>query len=198
MTKKSAPKKKKKPRLLPESLPDFLNDGIDLEQRLIDIDTAITSKLVKRISRALLIMQDIDPDAPITIILCTGGGSVIAGLKLYDIMIGLKCPITTIAGGMIASMGLPIYLAGDKRYAMPHTRFMQHAANSETDGKLFEMKTDVKEIELLDNMCLKIHADRTKRSYQWWADKTKFVDYWFGYDEAIKLGVVTEENEVDD
>lgn len=76
--------------------------------------------------RGLLYLQREDPAAPITLYINSPGGEVQSGLALYDAMQAVSCPIHTVCLGMAASMGALLFIAGDEREILPHSRIMIH------------------------------------------------------------------------
>lgn len=172
----------------------WLEYGVDLKNRQIMIDEDIDEYSVGWAIRGIKLMERVSDD-PIDIYVSSYGGNVHDGLALYDVLTHGKCIIKTHALGKIMSMGLMIFLAGDERYALPSSSFMNHGISSATWGKLYEMKIDIKEAERLEELCLKILDDRTLKSYAYWKDRCKYEDEYLDKTKAIELGIVTNEYE---
>lgn len=98
---------------------------------------------------------------PIEIVLNTGGGSCYEGLALYDRILNSKCVICIVATGLVASMGLLVYLAGKHRYITPHAVLMNHQLSSAPEGKVRDLKNEMRELNRLEAVCNQIIAERT-------------------------------------
>lgn len=174
----------------------YIEHGIDLEERRIMIDTDIDEFSIGYVCRAIHKMVDQSPEAPIDIVISSYGGCVYDALALYDLLRSLDyLEVRTHATGKVMSAGFIIFLAGDKRTASPRVRFMMHSLSSGVAGKLFEMITEVDECKALQKEIFKILQDRTEKSETWWRKELKYEDRFYSREEAITIGVVTEEVE---
>lgn len=97
-----------------------------LAAREIEITGAIDAGSVSTAIRCLLHLQKEDQQLPITLYINSPGGEVQSGLALYDVMQAVSCPIHTVCLGMAASMAALLFIAGDKREMLPHSRVMIH------------------------------------------------------------------------
>ena len=97
-----------------------------LDQRELELMTSVDAESCAVVIRGLLHLQRQDPTAPITLYINSPGGEVQSGLALYDVMQAVSCPIRTVCLGMAASMGALLFIAGDKREILPHSRVMIH------------------------------------------------------------------------
>jgi ATP-dependent Clp protease protease subunit len=172
----------------------WIENGIDIDRRRIRLDEDVDEYTIGWIRGAIDIMIHQNADEPINIEISSYGGSVYDGLALYDLLEDLNCPIFTHATGKVMSMGLILYLVGDRRTASPRTTFMAHAVSSGTFGKVSEMTTDLKETERLNKVNIKILADRTKKSTTWWTKEIRHIDQYYDVTQALKIGIITEEN----
>lgn len=170
----------------------WIEFGVDLSSRKIVVDEDIDEYTVGWAIRGLIKMEEIS-DKPIDIYVNSYGGSVYDGLALYDMMVGSKCLIRTHAIGKIMSMGLIIYLAGDERYSSDYSSFMNHGMSSIAIGKLYELETEYKECQRLEEICNEILSERTNKSKKYWKKTTKYEDNYYGKRQAIELGIVTHE-----
>ena len=99
-----------------------------LKDRIVMLGTEIDDDVANVIVAQLLFLESEDPDKDINLYINSPGGSVTAGLAIYDTMQYVKCPVSTICVGQAASMGAVLLLAGakGKRYALPSSRIMIH------------------------------------------------------------------------
>ena len=97
-----------------------------LDQRELELMTSVDAESCAVVIRGLLHLQRQNPTAPITLYINSPGGEVQSGLALYDVMQAVSCPIRTVCLGMAASMGALLFIAGDEREILPHSRVMIH------------------------------------------------------------------------
>lgn len=168
---------------------NWLINGIDLENRRIEMRGEVGDAMASFVSRNLLKMSQLSEE-PIEIYISSPGGSVSSGLAIYDAIRACPCDVHMVASGEIMSMGFIIYLAGDKRIAAPHTRFMMHSISYGTEGITKDHEIQVNEAKSMNNANLEIMAKRTKRDKKYWARTILSHDKFFGTEEAVTLGVV--------
>lgn len=159
-----------------------------MQHRVIFIDDAIDDSLANSIIAQLLYLDSISTDE-ITIYINSPGGSVYAGLAIYDISKIITAPVKTVGIGCVASMGAVLMLMGSVRKSLVHTRYMLHQVSSGTDGKLSDMQISLEEAKDCNEAILKILEE--KLTIENLRDKFR-DDYWFGRDEALKIGLLTE------
>jgi ATP-dependent Clp endopeptidase proteolytic subunit ClpP len=136
-----------------------------------------------------------DPEAPIEIVINSGGGSVFAGLALFDylqMIRGAGCAVTTTAVGMAASMAGILLQAGSTRVMSEHAYLMIHEASTSTWGKISELRDEVELIDKLEERMLAILAERSTMSAKQIKAKCARRDWWIDSREALKLGFVDE------
>ena len=97
-----------------------------LGMRQLELMTSVNAESCASVIRGLLYLQRQDPEAPITLFINSPGGEVQSGLALYDVMQAVSCPIRTVCLGMAAIMGALLFIAGDNRDILPHSRVMIH------------------------------------------------------------------------
>ena len=99
-----------------------------LQARTLVISQGVTSELTQRILTQLVLLEQDDPEAPITIFINSPGGEVFSGFAIFDMLRFLSCPVTTIVGGFAASMGSILSLAANpgRRFAFPNAKIMIH------------------------------------------------------------------------
>ena len=113
-----------------------------LKDRILFIGDEITDGLANLVIAELLFLEKEDPDADIDIYLNSPGGSVSAGLAIYDVMSHISCSVATICVGMAASMGSLLLAGGSpgKRYSLPNARIMIHQASGGYQGAMTDAK----------------------------------------------------------
>lgn len=119
-----------------------------LKDRIIFIGTPIDDILANVVIAQLLFLESEDPDRDISIYINSPGGSVMAGLAIYDTMQYIKCPITTLCVGQAYSMSAILLGAGSpgKRYALPHARMLLHQPLGGFSGQAMDVDIQAREI----------------------------------------------------
>lgn len=192
---------KKKDKILTSSsdrydnLKYWIENGIDIEKRRISLDVEIDPYSIGLITRAIRRMVDSSWEKPIDIYINSYGGSIYDGLALYDVLESCECTtIRTHAEGKVMSIALILFLAGDERYAGPRATFMNHEGSDELGTlNLKEIKVNTKELERLENICLDILAERTKKTKNWWKKETEDRTRYYNKKQALELGIITSE-----
>jgi ATP-dependent Clp protease, protease subunit len=134
-----------------------------MKDRIVFLGTEITDDIANVIVAQLLFLESEDPEKDVNLYINSPGGSVSAGLAIYDTMQYVRCPITTICIGQAASMGAVILAAGSKgkRKALPHARIMIHQPLGGARGQASDIEIQAREImrmkEIL-NKILSIHS----------------------------------------
>lgn len=168
---------------------NWLINGIDIENRRIELRGEVGEAMASFITRNLLKMSQLSND-PIEIYISSPGGSVHQGLAIYDAIIACPCDIHMVASGEIMSMGFIIFLAGDKRIAAKHTRFMMHSISYGADGITKNHEIQVNEAKAINNDILEIMGKRTKRDKKFWYRSVLSHDKYMNVEEATQLGVI--------
>ena len=162
-----------------------------LKDRIIFIGEPVTDHLANLVIAELLFLEKEDPDADIDIYINSPGGSVSAGLAMYDVMQMIKCDVATICVGMAASMGA-ILLAGGaakKRYALPNARIMIHAVAGGYEGTVQDAEIRLKEMVRAHDSLNEVLARHTGQPY----DKVRRDmdrDYFMSPQEALEYGII--------
>src|SRR5438270_9770774 len=122
-----------------------------LKDRIVMLGTEIDDDVANVIVAQMLFLESEDPDKDINLYINSPGGSVTAGLAIYDTMQYLKSPVSTICVGQAASMGAVLLLAGakSKRFALPNARIMIHQPLGQIEGQASDIDIHAKEILLL-------------------------------------------------
>ena len=153
--------------------------------------TSVNEALANSIVAQLLFLEMEDPDADISMYINSPGGSVTAGMAIYDTMQYIKCDVSTICIGMAASMGAFLLSSGakGKRIALPNAEVMIHQPSAGTQGKVTDMEIDVEHFLKLKKRLNQILADNTgKDPEQVKQDSER--DHWMLAEEAREYGLV--------
>ena len=161
--------------------------------RIIFMGTDVNDQMANIIQAQLLFLESIDANKDISIYINSPGGSVYAGLGIYDTMQFVKPDIATICTGMAASMGAVLLCAGaeGKRSALPHSRVMIHQPSGGTRGVATDMEINLKEMLKLKTELYDIIAHHSKQPYDK-VYKDSERDYWMIADEAKEYGMIDE------
>ena len=128
-------------------------------------------------------------ESGITLIINSPGGSVSAGLAIYDTMRSLSTPVRTLCVGMAASMAAVILAGGDTRMMMPHSEVMIHQPSGGANGKTSDILVAADHIRDLRNELNKILSERTGKSVDEVARDTE-LDKWLKPEEALNYGLI--------
>lgn len=161
--------------------------------RIIFLGTGIDDYVANIITAQLLFLESIDPKKDIQIYLNSPGGSVYAGLGIYDTMQYINPDVATICTGMAASMGAVLLCAGapGKRTGLKHSRVMIHQPLGGAQGQASDIEITAREIQKLKKELYEIIASHSGKSYDdVWNDSDR--DYWMIADEAKKYGMIDE------
>ena len=164
-----------------------------MKDRIIFLGVPIYDDVANIIQAQLLFLESQDSERDIQIYLNSPGGSVYAGLGIYDTMQYLKPDISTICTGMAASMAAVLMCAGakGKRYALPHSRIMIHQPMGGTQGQASDIEIEAREIQKLKKELYEIIANHSGKDYeQVWKDSDR--DYWMTAAEAKDYGMIDE------
>lgn len=131
-----------------------------LKDRIVFLGEEITDPLANLVIAELLFLEKDDPDADIDIYINSPGGSVSAGLAIYDVMAHISCDVATICVGMAASMGSLLLAGGTpgKRYALPNARIMIHQASGGYQGAMADAKIYLEHMNQQYETVLAIYA----------------------------------------
>lgn len=159
--------------------------------RIIFLGTEVNDYTANVIQAQLLYLDSVDSDRDISIYLNTPGGSVYAGLGIYDTMQFIRSRVATICTGMAASMGAVLLVAGEKgmRAALPHSRVMIHQPLGGIQGQASDIEITAREILKLKDELYQIisdHSGQTMEKIRQDADR----DYWMTAEEALQYGMI--------
>ena len=161
--------------------------------RIIFLGTPIDDYIANIIQAQLLFLESTDPNKDIQIYFNTPGGSVHAGLGVYDTMQYISPDIATICTGMAASMGAVLLTAGNKgkRSALKHSRIMIHQPMGGAQGQASDIEITAREILKLKRELYEIIAKHAGKTYKQ-VEKDADRDYWMTSEEAKAYGMIDE------
>ncbi len=159
--------------------------------RIIFLGTQVDDYTANVIQAQLLYLDSSDPGKDISIYLNTPGGSVYAGLGIYDTMQFISSDVATICTGMAASMGAVLLVAGTqgKRSALKHSRIMIHQPSGGAQGVAADMEINLREMLKLKKELYQIIADHSAKTYEQ-IEKDSDRDFWMTSQEALEYGMI--------
>jgi ATP-dependent Clp protease protease subunit len=162
-----------------------------LRERIIFLGSEVRDENANAICAQLLLLAAEDPDKDIYLYINSPGGSVTAGMAIYDTMQYVRNDVATVAMGLAASMGQFLLSAGaaGKRYALPHARIMMHQPSGGIGGTASDIKIQAEQMLYIKRQMAELIAAHTGRPVeQITADSDR--DRWFTADEALEYGLV--------
>ena len=162
-----------------------------LKERIIFIAGPIDDTVANLVVAQLLWCESENPDKDVHLYINSPGGSVSAGLSVYDTMQFIRSPVETTCVGQAASMGAFLLAAGTpgKRFALPNARIMLHQPAGGSQGNASDIEIQAREILLIRDRLNQILAHHTGKSVEQVADDTD-RDYWMSPQEAREYGLV--------
>ncbi|WP_022822732.1 ClpP family protease [Hymenobacter norwichensis] len=161
--------------------------------RIVFLGTAVDDYIANIITAQFLFLESVDAKKDILLYINSPGGSVYAGLGIYDTMQYVNPDVATICTGLAASMGAVLLAGGakDKRSALPHARVMIHQPSGGAQGQSSDIEITAREILKLKKELYDILAQHTGKTYQEIHDNSD-RDYWMRADEAKEYGLIDE------
>ena len=162
-----------------------------LKDRLIFIVGPVEDQMANLIVAQLLYLESENPEKDIQLYINSPGGSVTAGLSIYDTMQFVNCDVSTICVGQAASMGALLLGGGakGKRYALPHSRVMVHQPSAGFQGQATDIDIHAKEVLELKRRLNEIMAKNTDQKVET-IEKDLERDNFMSGDEAVKYGLI--------
>lgn len=162
-----------------------------LKDRIIILGTEINDAVANVIVSQLLFLASEDSEKEIKLYINSPGGSISAGMAIYDTMNLIQAPVSTIGMGMCASMGAFLLSAGEKgrRFALPNTTVMIHQPLGGAQGQATEIEITAKRILGLKEKLTRIIAENSNQSYEKVLNDCE-RDYYLEADEALAYGLV--------
>lgn len=161
--------------------------------RVIFLGTQIDDYTANVLQAQLLYLEMDNPESDITIYINSPGGSVSAGLGIYDTMQFIKSDVGTVCVGMAASMAAVLLVAGQegKRYSLPHSRIMIHQPLGGVQGQASDIEIEAREIMKYKKLLYQIISDHSHTPFdKVWADSDR--NYWMSAEEAKGYGMIDE------
>jgi ATP-dependent Clp protease protease subunit len=163
-----------------------------LRDRIIMLDTDVNNHSASLIVAQMLFLEAEDPDRDILFYINSPGGSVTAGMSIYDTMQFVKCDVSTIVMGQACSMGSLLATAGaaGKRYMLPHSRNMIHQPSGGAEGQATDIEIQAREILKMKRYLTEIyvrHNTAGKTFEQFSADMER--DFFMSAEEAVAYGL---------
>ena len=162
-----------------------------LNDRIIFLSEEVNDATASLVVAQMLYLEAQDPDKDIQFYINSPGGSVTAGMAIYDTMQYIKCDVATITIGMAASMGAFLLSAGTKgkRMALPNAEIMIHQPSAGTQGQITDMAIHLKRLQVIKERMNKIMAENTGRSIE---EVTAACerDNFMSAEEALAFGLI--------
>jgi ATP-dependent Clp protease protease subunit len=164
-----------------------------LKDRIVFMGGQVTDDLANLVTAQLLFLESEDPEREINMYINSPGGSVTAGLAIYDTMQFVKPPVSTLCVGQAASMGSLLLTAGakGKRYALPHSRILIHQPHGGFEGQAADIEIQAREtlrIRELLNEILSKHTGQAVKKIEKDTDRDNFMSA----AEAVEYGLIDE------
>ena len=164
-----------------------------LKDRIVFLGSQVDDMVANSIIAQMLFLESEDQEKDIFLYINSPGGSVSAGLAIYDTMNYIKCPVSTICMGMAASMGVFLLGAGakGKRKILPNARVMIHQPSGGASGQTTDILIQAEEIKKIRKLLASEIASHTNKKFDA-IDKDLERDKWMNANEAKKYGIVDE------
>ncbi len=164
-----------------------------LKDRIVFLGSVISDVVANSIIAQMLFLASQDSKKDIQFYINSPGGSVTAGLAVYDTMQYIKCPVSTVCIGMAASFGAVLLAAGEKgkRFALPNSQIMLHQPMGGVQGQATEIEITAKQIVKIKERLNTILAKHTKQSYEKMERDTD-RDFYLDAMEAKAYGIIDE------
>ena len=162
-----------------------------LNDRIIILNGEINDSVASVVVAELLFLEGQDPDKDISIYINSPGGSISAGLAIYDTMNYIKCDVSTICVGLAASMGSFLLAAGTKgkRFALPNSEVLIHQPLGRVEGQASDMKIHTDHIISIRHKMNKMYAEMTGQPLEV-IERDTDRDYYMSAEEALEYGIV--------
>ncbi|WP_129789540.1 ClpP family protease [Promicromonospora panici] len=162
-----------------------------LHQRIVLIGTEIDDAVANRVTSQLLLLSAEDSAADIGLYINSPGGSISAGLAVYDTMKLLPNAVSTVAVGFAGSVGQFLLAAGTKgkRYALPHARIMMHQPAGEASGTTSDVVIQAENVRHLKDLVTRLQSEHTGQPVETVAADSE-RDRWFTAEQALAYGMI--------
>jgi ATP-dependent Clp protease protease subunit len=174
--------------------PDVLTDHLTTQlhrRRVLQLGQEVDDAIANRLCAQLVLLAAEDPRREILLMINSPGGSVSAGLAIYDTMRAIGPDVATLSMGLAASMGQFLLSAGTpgKRYALPHSRILMHQGSAGVQGTATDVEIQAANLEYTKALMNRLNAQFTGQSLEKIAGDSD-RDAWFDAEEALAYGFV--------
>jgi ATP-dependent Clp protease protease subunit len=162
-----------------------------LQQRIIVLGQEVDDHVANRLCAALLLLSAEDPHRDISLYINSPGGSVTAGLAIYDTMRMIPNDVSTLAMGLAASMGQFLLTAGTpgKRYVLPHAEVLLHQGSAGLGGTAIDIEIQAERLERMKDLMMRLTAEHSGQPVAK-VEQDARRDKWFSAEEAREYGLV--------
>jgi ATP-dependent Clp protease, protease subunit len=162
-----------------------------LKERIVFLGSEVTDEVANRICAQFLLLAAEDPRRDISLWINSPGGSVYAGMAIYDTMQFITNDVSTVAMGMAGSMGQFLLCAGTpgKRYALPHARIIMHQPSGGMGGTASDIAIQAEQMVYTKRMLLEMIAQHTGQTYEQIVEDAD-RDRWFTAEEGVRYGFI--------
>ncbi len=162
-----------------------------LRERIVFLGSQVEDSVANLLCAQILLLAAEDPDADIFLYINSPGGSVTAGMAIYDTMQYVNNDVATVAMGLAASMGQFLLSAGapGKRYALPHARIMMHQPSGGIGGTASDIKIQAEQMLHIKKQMAQLISEQTGQSLEQ-VERDSDRDRWFTADEALEYGFI--------
>lgn len=162
-----------------------------LRERIIFLGTQVDDDIANKLCAQILLLSAEDPTRDISLYINSPGGSVSAGMAIYDTMVFAECDVATYAMGLAASMGQFLLTAGakGKRYALPHARIMMHQPLAGLGGSAADIAIMAEQAIFTKQQMARLIAEHTGQTFEQITEDSD-RDRWFTAEQAKEYGMV--------
>jgi ATP-dependent Clp protease, protease subunit len=162
-----------------------------LQQRIIVLGTEVNDPVANRLCAQLLLLSAEDPRADISLYINSPGGSVSAGLAIYDVMRMIPNDVSTLALGLAGSMGQFLLCAGTegKRYSLPNAQVLMHQGSAGFGGTAADVEIYARQLERTGETMIRLIAKHTGKPIEM-VEHDSLRDRWFNAEEAREYGII--------
>ncbi|GAA2659765.1 ClpP family protease [Paractinoplanes durhamensis] len=162
-----------------------------LHQRIIVLGTEVDDQIANRLCGQLLLLSAEDPRGVISLYINSPGGSVSAGLAIYDTMRLIPNDVSTLALGLAGSMGQFLLTAGTpgKRFSLPHAQILMHQGSAGFGGTAADVEIYADQLERVGTTLLRLTAEHTGQPIET-VERDSRRDRWFSATEALEYGLI--------
>ena len=162
-----------------------------LQERIIFLGSQVDDEIANRLCAQILLLAAEDPSRDIAMYINSPGGSVTAGMAIYDTMQFVECDVATYGMGLAASMGQFLLAAGTKgkRYALPHAKIMMHQPSAGVGGSAADIAIQAEQFAATKREMAELISEHTGQSFEQVTEDSD-RDRWFTAQEALDYGFV--------